>query len=231
MALPDFSSIFKTVADWEPPGSRFPNWLLDAFHPYQDEVRRASRIEVRRDEASASTTIMAYYYERSFAVRLSDEFLVAHGEFPPEPLPVVRSPYPILGWREWVLKETSDGKEGMFGLFGQYWDTPLMKARCAKGHVVPAEGCRCGIYSTKKWMFHWSPDHYATGLVVATNVIEHEYGYRVGLALCIAINRVHPKAYGWDGIPILSDHELVQYATALSEDPSLIPYPNDLPAP
>lgn len=227
----------KTLPMPTPVGEKLPGWLLQAFHPHQEEVRRAHRIEVSRDEASQTTVILARCDSGTLGVRLSDEFLLYHDAdlaalIAPPPLPVVRSPYPILGWRQWRMGNTLS-KKGMFGLFGQHWETPEMRAKCAKGHAAPAENCRCGIYFYKDQSYAHSEmgDNYVPGLVVATNVIEHQYGCRAGLVRCIGIGGVHPEAYGWDGIPILTDSELGKLMHSLREDPSLIPYPNDLPAP
>lgn len=155
---------------------------------------------------------------------------------PPHPrLSVISSPHPVLGWRQWRVGDTPTlNKVGMFGLYGQHWETPEMRARCAKGHDAPAENCRCGIYFYKHPLFAEGAGHsgkFVEGIIVATNVIEHEYGYRAGLVRCIAISGIHPLAYGWDGIPIMPGIELGKYIESLRDNPNLIPYPNDIPAP
>lgn len=238
MAFPDWTKTL--VESTASPGASLPDWIMPFFSPYENEVRTATHIKVHRDEASPSTFVMAYLPDgRHVGVRITDETLASLPfdtsflvPFKP-PLPIVSSPYPILGWRQWKMGSLPPigRKEGMFGLFGQHWETPLMQARCARGHSAPWEGCRCGIYLTKdNHEMKWS-ESYAIGLVVATNLIEHEYGYRAGLVRCIAITAIHPKAHGWDGIPIMSPLEQQSYAASLREDLSLIPYPDDLPAP
>lgn len=234
----------KTLPEPTPVGERLPDWLTYAFRPYSEEVRRAHRIDVSRDEASCTVRIVVHCEGgRTYGLNIPDEALIRNGLdltalAPTVSLPVVRSPHPILGWRQWELKDTPKAEDklpGMYGLWGMRWETPLLQAICTKipSHSAPVEDCRCGIYFHEHPSFSDSDDggRFVKGIVVSTNVIQHEYGYRAGLVRCIAISGVHPQAHGWDGIPILPGIRLGKYITELRENPSLIPYPDDIPAP
>lgn len=224
-----------------PPGSRLPEWLLQAFSPYTEQARQASLIEVHRDEVHACTIVIAHCGGSSYNVAITDNYLdyinVNHTSLvrlvstlpPPPPLPISTSPYPILGWRMW------EGGNYMAGYYGTFWPTPFLEAECHnKTSPSPHEDIRdrCGIYLLKNpnaLDLGWSPDVY-TGLCVAERVIEHESGYRAGLVRCIALDKC-TDAPGWDGIPIMSDKELGEYEQFLLSNPEQIPYPNDVPAP
>lgn len=257
MAIPDF--VFDRVWNAPPPpkvvapprlSDHIPVWIWRHITAeYRENILNCHRINVT-DNPINFTTEIEFHCPEGLMVRLMLTYdMISHSYFSdemetfiravrPPLLPVISSPCPVIGWRQWrihaELPVFSDN--GMFGLFGKRWETPLMQATCSKGHTAPYEDCRCGIYSMKSPSFlldgpvPWKAS-YVNGIVVATDVIEHEFGYRAGLVRCIAITGIHPEAYGWDGIPVMTDIELGEYITALREDPSTTPYPNDLPAP
>lgn len=232
VAIPDFVFDVKTthIPERDYPGKRLPELILHMFKEHRSLVENATEIRIYRDEMSAGINIEARCYQQSIALAISDETLY-YLNIPPEslappppPLPIVRSRYPILGWRQWRLAE------GMFGFHGKKWETPFYVAECGLPGNIPHDRCRCGIYLSKDPLNNSAYD-YALGLVVAEKVVEHEYGYRAGIARCIAIDKLSHKSHGWDGIPIMSAPILQLYAMELRHSPETIPYPNDSPAP
>jgi hypothetical protein len=225
-----------------PPKPIVPPVLVRLFAANGYDVTGATKIEVHRDPATLYTEVTVHTGRNYFVIRFTDEMWAGYGlnldEISP-PLPRVQSRYPILGWRQWELRDANkteiagEWSAGMYGLFGKIWETPLMQAYCNGKPSAPHEMETCGIYFRKRAV--GSPIAlgrvYAEGLVVAESVIEHEYGYRAGLVRCIAISRVHPEAHGWDGIPIMSFTEQYDLFNTFFFDPSTIPYPNDVPAP
>lgn len=223
-----------------------PAWMwANIALEYRERILNCHRIEVF-DNSMNFTTEIDFHCANGETIRLTLTYdTMSHSYFSddietfiraikPPPLPVISSPTPVLGWRQWVIgSPPTFSEKGMFGLYGKRWETPLMRATCTKGHTAPAEDCRCGIYFLKypTWPYNEPREgKYVRGIVVATDVIEHEYGYRAGLVRCIGISDVHPEAHGWDGIPVMPGIKLGNYIQSLREDPSLIPYPDDLPA-
>lgn len=235
VAIPDFVFDGKTthLPPRDYPGRRLPEPILHMFREHRASVENATEIRIRRDEMSMGVTIAACCGNQQWIhLTITDETLcflnIDPGTLAPPllPLPTLVSQYPILGWRQWRIEM------GMFGFHGKRWDTPLHVAECIMSPGdVPHDRCRCGVYIAKYLPQYLDAPYYALGLVVAERVVEHEHGYRAGIARCIAIDKVHPEAYGWDGIPIMSLLDLRLYEQELHAFPTTIPYPNDSPAP
>jgi hypothetical protein len=225
MALPDFGKAYLNSYS-PPPKLDIPKWLLNICGDYRQEIENTcTTIEVQRIEATMENIVTFRCSSgRTVRLRIPDEMWVALGgpALPPAPeLETFYSPWPVLGWRGWQR----GGKNDMVGYYGYTWETPSFTAMCHKEQKAPHVGHGCGVYLLK------DPRHLGhtldyIGLTVATNVIEHEHGYRVGEARCIALNI--PPAYnapGWDGIDVMPYEELCKYAARLLADPDSIPAP------
>lgn len=240
-----FDDYLKRVPPRDYPGRRLPEPILHMFGEHQASVENATEIRIHRDEMSMGVTIAACCGNQQWIhLTITDETLYFLNIDPSSlapplpPLSTFVSRYPILGWRQWRIGGAD--LDGMYGFHGKRWETPFYVAECIVNSGVPNvphDRCRCGIYLSKNLPYN-NPDYlpygdsnYALGLVVAERIVEHEYGYRAGIARCIAIDKVSPTAHGWDGIPIMSLYDLQILEMELRNFPTNIPYPNDSPAP
>ena len=101
----------------------------------------------------------------------------------PEELPL--SIEPVLGWRVWALQLDS-GRYRLGSLISPTTWQPreALHATCPRGHVVPGDTCRCGIYAasslralvTSGALMH--PASVVGAIAMWGRVVEHQRGVR-----------------------------------------------------
>lgn len=231
VALPDFNSIYLNRFP-TPSYVTVPEWILSMCGEWSAQVENTTvQLTITRNEVTSSHIInMELVSGEVVHLTITDELMQSLGFTMPRPalmelkLETFYSPWPVLGWRGWQV-DIGDSDSDMVGYYGHTWHTPSLEASCVRDHDAPYASHNCGIYLLKQpyALDDWGTFDYI-GLVVATNVIEHERGYRVGKARCIALSDT-PQSPGWDGITVMTTKELGEYEQSLLADPDSIPAP------
>lgn len=121
------------------------------------------------------------------------------------------SPWPILGWRNYRVKDDGYGVPRFYGQYAP-WLESWHEARClspnrswhlgADVHYAPHWDCVCGIYLRKRFFTDWD----IVTLCAAENVIEHEKGYRAARCWVLGVAPSYGNiAFREAVVPVLTD--------------------------